>query len=67
MFFCRSDMAVIPHAGVRDLVGAFRRSCTEPLMKTTSPPPAFLFAGLTVPSISPQLFSELVANWLFPF
>ena len=45
LFFCRSDMVVMPHTGVQDLAGAFKHSCIEPLMKTMNPLPAFLFAG----------------------
>lgn len=53
MFSCRSDMVVMPRAGVQDLAGAFRHCCTEPLTKTTRPSPAFLFEGarsLSIPS-----------------
>lgn len=57
-------MVVMPHSGVQDLVGAFRHSFTEPLMKTMNPLPAFLFAGPRTLSISSDLI-QLVANWLF--
>lgn len=57
-------MVVMPHAGVQDPVGVFKHSCTEPLMRTMSPSPAFLFAGPRSLSISSNLFIQLTANWL---
>lgn len=62
VFFCRSDMVVMPHAGVQDLAGVFRPSCTEPLMKTMSPSPAFLFAGPRSLSISLNFFYSLIVD-----
>lgn len=57
-------MVVMPRAGVQDLVGVFKHSCTEPLMKTMSPSPAFLFAGQRSLSTSSNLFIQFIANWL---
>lgn len=57
-------MVVMPRVGVQDLVGVFKHSCTEPLMKTMSPSPAFLFAGLRSLSISSSLFIQFITNWL---
>jgi hypothetical protein len=56
-------MVAMLHAGAQDPVGVFRHFCIEPLMKTMSLLPAFLFAGLKSQSIS--LFTQLTANYLF--
>lgn len=60
-------MVVMPHTGVQALAGAFKHSCTEPLMKTMSPPPAFLFAGLRSLSISSDLIHAYCKLALFSF